>query len=332
MSRTKPAAPAADERRNSPAQRPLRFRARVSSLVLDHRRNGRDSLHRLVATPLQTAMAVIVIALALALPTAFFVGIATIGQLGEHFRSSAQISVFLVHGTDGSALKSVLARVRALPGVIDVTYLSPNNALEEFKTTSGFGDALALLDENPLPPVLLVRPDGPMEKDPGRLQALVDKISGDSLVDAVQFDMKWLQRMQGLLDIGRQVAFSLGLALAVGVVLVVGNTIGLAIESRRDEVLVVKLVGGTSAFVRRPFLYTGLWLGTLGGVVAWLGLELGRSWLAGTVARLGSLYESQFALADLGFWGLALPVVGAAMGLLGGWLGVARHLAQIEPG
>lgn len=284
-----------------------------------------------MSAPAQTGMAAVVIAIALALPAALYMGVATLQQLSDHFRSSAQISVFLHKEAHLPAIQQLIERARALPTVKDVTYVSREAALSEFKTASGFGDALALLDDNPLPPVLLVSPQDALESDVARVEQLVDQLAREPLVDQVQLDMKWLQRMQGLLAIGRQVALSVGVALALGVLLVVANTVGLAIESRRDEVLVVKLVGGTNAFVRRPFLYTGCWYGMLGGLIAWCGLALGEAWLADAVSRLGNLYQSQFALAELGAKGLLLPLAGATLGLLGAWLAVGRHLANIEP-
>ncbi|MGK2914001.1 MAG: permease-like cell division protein FtsX [Porticoccaceae bacterium] len=303
----------------------------IASYLRDHGRNSRESLRRLVSMPVQTAMAAVVIAIALALPAGLYVGVASIRQLSDHFRSSAQVSVFLHRDAPARGIEQLIGRIRALPDVNGVVYVSREAALREFKTNSGFADALALLDENPLPPVLLVTPREMLEHDAVRVEQLVDYLQGDPLVDAVQLDMKWLQRMRGLLAIGGQVVLSLGIGLALGVILVVGNTIGLAIENRRDEVLVTKLVGGTNAFVRRPFLYTGFWYGVLGGAIAWIGLTLGQLWLGETVAKLGALYQTQFALAELGLRGLLLPLSGAVLGLAGAWLAVSRHLALIEP-
>jgi cell division transport system permease protein len=106
----------------------------------------------------------------------------------------------------------------------------------------------------------------------------------------------------------------------------------LAIESRRDEILVVKLVGGTNAFVRRPFLYTGLWFGLGGGLVAWGILAACLMWLGNPVAYLADLYSSQFALSGLGMaHSFALLAAGVVLGWLGAWWAVERHLGAIEP-
>ena len=144
-----------------------------------------------------------------------------------------------------------------LPGVASVSYISAQTALEEFNALSGFGSALQYLDENPLPDAFLVQPL--LLNDSAKLVAEIRQIT---LVDDVQLDMEWLSRLDALLDMGRKLVLALGAALGIGVILVVGNTIRLAIQSRRDEIIIVKLVGGTDAYVRRPFFYTGLsiWL------------------------------------------------------------------------
>jgi cell division transport system permease protein len=138
--------------------------------------------------------------------------------------------------------------------------------------------------------------------------------------------------MQQLLALAERLVLALGLLLVLGVLLVVGNTIRLAIENRRDEIVVVKLVGGTNAFVRRPFLYTGIWYGVGGGLLAWILLMLAIGWLSGPVGQLATLYQSDFYLQGLGFSGsLAMLLLAALVGWIGAWLAVARHLGQINP-
>jgi len=204
--------------------------------------------------------------------------------------------------------------------------------LEEFQAAAGFGDALALLDVNPLPGVLLVSPEAVLANDISNINTLVKDLNTLPGVAEVQLDRQWLRRMQQILEMGQRVAVLLGFTLSMGVLLVLGNTIRLAIENRRDEILVVKLVGGTNAFVRRPFLYTGLWYGLSGGLMAWVGVTLGGLWLDSTVTGLAVLYQSSFSLVGTGWQGLViLTLLGGALGLLGAGLAVSRHIAGIEP-
>ena len=135
-----------------------------------------------------------------------------------------------------------------------------------------------------------------------------------------------------MMALGQRMTLALAALLSLGVLLVIGNTIRLSIESRRDEIVIVKLVGATNAFVRRPFLYTGLWYGLGGGLVSWLIITFTVIWLSGPVANLAGLYQSQFELLGLGFGQtLLLWLAGGSLGLGGAWLAVSRHLGQIEP-
>ena len=145
-------------------------------------------------------------------------------------------------------------------------------------------------------------------------------------------DMEWLQRLNSLMELGRRLVLAVGGMLIVGVLLILGNTIRLAIESRREEIVVVKLVGGSNGFVRRPFLYTGLWYGVGGGVLAAVLVSAALWFLEEPIGELEVLYASAFKLSGLGMMGaLNLVILGGLLGLAGAWLAVSRHLVQIEP-
>ncbi|RLA40708.1 MAG: cell division protein [Gammaproteobacteria bacterium] len=304
----------------------------VRAYFHNHRKNASESFERMVAEPLQSVMTMLVVAIALALPAMLYVGVSSLQQLSGSWDSSAQMTLFLKKGAKDKAVKSLIKRLEANSDLAEVHYISPNQALDALQDSAGFGEALNLLDENPLPPVLLVVPIAAIEADVPRVEQLVKTLAKHPLVDEVQLDMKWLQRMQQILDIGRQITVLLGGALSLGVLLVVGNTIRLAIENRREEILVVKLVGGTNSFVRRPFLYTGLWYGIFGGLIAWLGVVIAQFWLGATVSRLAALYQSDFALKNIGLEGmLVLIALGGILGLVGAALAVGRHIAQLEP-
>ena len=144
--------------------------------------------------------------------------------------------------------------------------------------------------------------------------------------------MEWLQRLNSLMALSRRLVVAIGCMLVVGVMLILGNTIRLAIEGRRDEIVIVKLVGGSNGFVRRPFLYTGLWYGVGGGVLAALLVSAALWSLEKPISDLAILYESAFQLSGLGVMGsLNLVILGGLLGLAGAWLAVSRHLARIQP-
>ena len=216
--------------------------------------------------------------------------------------------------------------------VISVQLVERDQALADFRASSGLDEALDFLEENPLPHTLLITPEDSARSAEG-VQALVTFVENMNGIDQVQVDLGWLQRLNAMTDILARAVWALALLLGAAVILVIGNTVRLAIENRRDEILVAKLVGGTDAFVRRPFLYTGAWFGLGGGLVAWLLIQVSLWWLSGPIERLAGLYRSEFTLQGPGFDGaLALIIVAMLLGWLGAWVAVRRHLDDIEPG
>jgi cell division transport system permease protein len=221
-------------------------------------------------------------------------------------------------------------KLGTLDQVNKVVYVSPEQALEEFKQYGGISEALSFLDENPLPPVLLLEPPLGIDKD--ELNVLVAQIQSFQQVDSVQVDMAWVERLLALLALAQRLVAVVGALLALAIVLVVGNTIRLAIAARTDEIRVIKLVGGTNGYVRRPFLYSGFWYGAIGGILAWLMLGLCWILLQGPVSDIAALYGADFYLQPLPFAPACWLIFSAALlGLLGSWWSVQRHLVAIEP-
>ena len=303
---------------------------RWNSYLAHHRHSARDSLSRLLATPLQSLMTWLVMAVALALPATLFTSLNNVQSLGSSWDGAPQMSVFLNVRAREAAINSFREDLARQSAIAEVVYVSPEQALQEFEAESGMGNALQTLDTNPLPPTLLIIPQAGLT--PIQLSQLGDELQQLPLVDDVVFDRAWIERLHQILALAEQLVLALGGLLALGVLLVIGNTIRLAIESRRDEILVIKLVGGTDAFVRRPFLYTGLWYGLGGGLIALALLHLLLWVLASPVGSLADSYQSDFELLGLGFsGGLLLVSLGALIGWLGAWLAVSRHLGDIEP-
>ena len=233
------AATASSPKRNGAVESRRGLTSALKAYIHSHRQNASESFHRLVGEPLQSVMTMLVVAIALALPAMLYVGVSSLQQLSGSWDSSAQMTLFLKKGAKTKAIDSLITQLEANPELAEIHYISPDQALDALQDSAGFGEALTLLDENPLPPVLLVVPTAEIEANVPRVEQLVKTLSASPLVDEVQLDMKWLQRMQQILDIGRQITVLLGGALSLGVSLVVGNTIRLAIENRREEILVV---------------------------------------------------------------------------------------------
>lgn len=294
-----------------------------------HSQSAADSLARVLQQPAASLMAWLVIGIAIALPSSMWVVLDNIGRAGGALDSPARVSLFLAADVDEAAARDFAARLAERADIESVVFLSSDDALAEFTERSGMGDIVSSLGDNPLPHVLIVDPaDDALE----RVDALQREFTAAAVVDEAILDMLWLKRLQALMDLGRRAVQLLAVLLLAAVLLVLGNTIRLVIESRRDEIVISKLVGGSDAFVRRPLLYLGLWLGLGGGAVAALLVALGAALLRAPVAALADAYQSGFELRGLGLVdSLQLVLLGAALGLLGAWLAVARHLRDIEP-
>ena len=336
MRKRQPAAGARNERRETPAPKRRRTRgggSRISAWLQEHPRAALNSLGRLWRHRLASAMTVAVIAIALALPGALWMLLANVQRATGGWDSGARISAYLDPSLDADAANAVADRIAARDDVHVVKRISAHQALAEFRDLSGFDKALDALDRNPLPAVVVVEPAGLGERTPADLRRLGESLQQIDGVDRAQVDLQWVQRLYALLDLVERVISLLGVLLAAGVLLIVGNTIRLDILNRREEIEVTKLIGASDAFIRRPFLYGGLWYGLLGAVTAWVLLGTSRALLAGPAARLAAAYGSQFRLQGLGgAQVMLLLVVGAGLGLIGSWLAVGRHLRRIEPG
>lgn len=294
-----------------------------------HRTSALDSFGRLAETPLQTLMTALVVAIALALPATLLLALGNVQRLGDRWDANPKMTVFLKIGAQEAAISSLRESLRKVPEIRELEYISPEQALQSFQSQAGFSEALAALDSNPLPPALVITPTA---AEPASLQSLRQRIAADPLVDGVSLDMEWVRRLNAIMNLGKQLVLGLAALLGAGVLLVIGNTIRLEIESRREEIVVIKLVGGTDGFVRRPFLYTGFWYGVIGGLLACLLVSVGVALLGGPVRNLAATYQNNFVLQGLGLSGcVVLMACCVGLGLLGAWLAVGRHLSAIEP-
>lgn len=289
------------------------------------------TLGRLYRAPLSSFLSVMVIGIALALPAGLHVLVSNTQAISGSFEGAARISVFLKRDVSENQRDALADVLRRRDDVRDVNVIGADQALAEFKALSGFGEAIETLNENPLPPVLVVTPieSAATELAIGRL---VEELESLPEADLVQLDTQWLKRLNAILEIVNRGIFVVAGMFALAVIIVVGNTIRLDIQNRRDEIIVTKLIGGTDAFIRRPFLYTGFWYGAGGGIMAWLLTGIALLVMETPVARLAGLYGSGFTLSGLGLSGvLAVIASGALLGWLGSLVAVGRHLGEIEP-
>ena len=266
----------------------------------------------------------------LARPAAINLVIKNARSISGSWDNALDFSVFLKQDLSEDEARGLGRLIEQRADVASVLFISANEALSDFKEQSGFGDALDQLPDNPLPHTLVVRP-GPGNTS-ASMMLLQEELGNLPEAEHVQVDTEWVQRFHAILDIVRQ-AIAIGAALlAVAIVVVIGNTIRLDIENRRDEIEVTKLIGATNAFVRRPFLWTGFWYGLFGGLLALALVYYGLFLLQGPVARLAGLYQSNIAIAVMSLReATAIVGVGVLLGLFASWFTTARHMRRIEP-
>jgi len=317
-------------RREGASQSRTDLRDQYHAWLRHHRLSAADSLHRVLDNPGSSLLTWLVIGIALALPVGLNVALDNVSQVSASWDSPAQISLFLEDGVSADKARQLEIELGERADVVETHFVSRDEALREFSAQSGFADVLASLEENPLPHLILVSPTGNQDGD--AVAALRLDLQGYPEVGEAVLDMAWLQRLNSLMELSRRLVLAVGGLLVLGVVLILGNTIRLAIENRREEIVIVKLVGGSNAFVRRPFLYTGLWYGVGGGLFAAILVASSLWFLQEPISRLALLYESAFELRGLGIMGgLNLIILGGLLGLSGAWLAVSRHLSYIEP-
>ncbi|HAA44554.1 MAG: ABC transporter permease [Halomonas sp. 54_146] len=306
-----------------------RFVSRLRAWGRHHRSMAWDSFQRLVRYPIGNLLTMLAIAIALVLPAALWLTLDSARLLDAELDESATLTVYLELAADEAQALRIEEAVNAEQSVLETQLISAEQGMADFQQALGLDDALAGLENNPLPISIVVRP---ANVDPAAMQQLANTLEAFSGVDEVRVDLAWVERLRNLAELGRRVALALGVLFGLGVLLVVGNTIRLSVESRRREIEVVMLIGATHAFVRRPFLYSGAWYGLGGGLLALGLLGVGNHWLSLPVAALAASYGASFSMPQLDVTGSTILLsCSTLLGWLGAWMAVTRHLSSMRP-
>lgn len=317
-------------RRNQAARRRTGFQFSLDTYLHIHLHTLFASLGRLCRHPFSLVMTVGVIGITLALPAGMQVTLMNLELASGRLELNHQISLFLKQDLTDTRARLLNERLQKNPAIEAATLISRDQALEEFQQYSGFGKALDALQNNPLPHVIQVAPKDTFA-NPTALTKLVDELQSDPEIDQIQMDMAWLKRLNAILGIAERGITLLTGLLGLAVLLIVGNTIRLELNNRREEIEITRLVGATAAFIRRPFVYCGFWYGLLGGLIACV-LVNGALWmLHGPTSTLSQLYQSSFSLHFMSFSNLLFLIVfSVSLGIFGAWIVVHRHLHHLE--
>jgi len=316
--------------RHSDAVAPVRTSGPLTIWFTRHVSTSIGSLGRLFRQPFASLMIILVIAVTLAIPASLNLIVKNAHSVSSGWENALDFSVYLHRDVSESDAAGIANLISQRADVASVELITAGEALTEFKALSGFGKALDHLTENPLPHTLVVRPSSASTAQ--SMVLLQEELGNMPEADIVQVDTEWVQRFHAILDIVRQAIVIGASLLGIAIVIIIGNTIRLDIQNRREEIEVTKLIGASNAFVRRPFLWSGFWYGLFGGLLAVGLVHLGLFLLEPTVARLAGLYQSSIVMMSLSAVEmLALLGTGIALGLVGSWSAAARHMRRIEP-
>jgi cell division transport system permease protein len=287
-----------------------------------------EALLGLVRQPISSALTWLVIAIALMLPTLFYIALQAMNAQTQAWQAGGQITLYLARSTSEPVATNLTRALALRPEIESTRFISKDEAWRSFSEVMSVQSGLELTD-NPLPASIVVVPNQQQRSD---LEALILMLQDLPEVEDIQIDLAWIDRLNNALDLARSIVQMLSLILAVAVVLIMGNTIRLAIESRKSEIQIIKLLGATDAFVRRPFLYLGWWYGLLGGLAAWL-----------LISGISLYFQPQLALF-LADYGMAAPAIwlngteftillsaSILVSLLGARIALWRHLKDTDP-
>ena len=286
------------------------------------------SMERLWFNPLSTWMTLAAIAIALSLPTGLNLMLKNLQSLTDSKREVPTMSLFLKQSVSEQQAKDLAELLSDLPEVSKVEVVTKEQALDDFRKITGFAETLETLGENPLPNVLILTPRlSLLSQQETTTEQFAEKLKKYSQIESVQIDVEWVERLKAILEIAQRVVLVVGLLLSLTVLLVVGNTIRLDIENRKDEIYVTRLLGATNQYIRRPFIYGGLWLGLFGGILSLVIVQLALLLLVPPVQHLSSLYGGEFTLKGVDtVMTLQILAASCALGMAGAWLAASQHL------
>ena len=291
----------------------------------------RGTLSDMWRQPLATLLTVMVIAISLTLPSVCYMVWKNVSQAATQWYPAPQLTVYLSKTLDDTAAENVVAQRKQVEGVDNVNYLTREEALNEFRNWSGFGGAMDMLEQNPLPAVAIITPKLNFQNS-DTMQSLRDRVTKVQGVDEVRMDDSWFARLAALTGLVGQIASMIGVLMIVAVFLVIGNSVRLSIFARRDTINVQKLIGATDGFILRPFLYGGALLGFSGAVLSLLLSEVLVLRLQSVVASVATVFGTTFSLEGFS-WdeALLLLLIAAIIGWVAAWLATVQHLRRFTP-
>ena len=298
----------------------------MSAWLRLHRHALADALRRLAGQPAASLVAILVIAIAVAIPVLGIAFVRSVEVAVGGLDTDPHVNVFLALDATDDDARRIEAALRAHPQSASVRFVPRAQALEELKATTHLADLLANLDRNPLPHAFTVRT---RTADPAQLAQVRSAWQQIPKVEQVSAEFEWAEKLgRGTRFAGRALAGG-ALLLAAAVLFIVGHLIRLQVVTRREEIELSQLIGATAGDVRRPFLYHGALQGLAAGLGA-LALATGVIvWLNAELSVLTSSYAYELKVVFLDPPARALVTAGTTLlGWLGAWVSVSRELRR----
>lgn len=298
--------------------------------TLGHHKDAMSfSLLRLWHFPLSTWITLAAIAIALSLPASLYLFLSNLKSLTDDKRQVPTISLFIKKGVSAQQARDRGELLQEMREIDKVVFISEKQALKDLQKR--FSETFEALDENPLPHVLVITPHTKLLSDPELdMKQLARKLKSYPEVKSIVMDIEWVRRLRAILRITERILLIIAVLLGMTVLLVIGNTIRLNIENRKEEIEVSKLIGATTAYIRRPFLYTGIWYGLFGGIISLVLVHIALLFLVTPVNDLAALYDGKFSVNGIGLKNtFYILFTSSLLGLVGAWLAVGKHLRKI---
>jgi cell division transport system permease protein len=295
-----------------------------------HMQAGLYSLGKLMRSPLASLMTCLIIGIALALPAILFVALKNAELIAGSFQQTMQITLYLKKTATEAQVLTLTRELNARHEIKTVRAISPANGLQELQKQAGFAVATGDMQDNPLPWAIVILPTE-KASNPNTIENLESSLKKISLVDNIQLDILWVKRLASLITLAHRITYALAIFLGFAVLLIVNNTIRSTTQQHHKEIEVIQLIGGTDAFIRRPFLYAGMVYGLFGGILGWILVDILIFLLKSPARHLAELYGSAFSLTGMGIINVMfLLIISIMLGFVGSWFAVTKHLRQIH--
>ena len=299
----------------------------MKAWLVHHLHSLKTAAEQFRATPLATLFTVLVIGVAVALPTGLFVLLSNLDRAAGGVKPQAELTLFMKNSVSEPQGRELAAKLAKESDIADVRFISRTEGIGKLEA-AGLADITAGLPDNPLPHTLVIKPK---DETPSALEALGERIKALPETERVLLDTEWIKRLTALMVLGQDMVFMLAAMLGLALAAITANTIRLQIYAQQDEIEVARLIGATDRFIRRPFLYFGGIQGLVGGFAGWGLVMIGLQLIEGSVAQVAGAYGVDFTLQGLGFLELVSVLsLSAGLGWLGAFFAVGQTLRKVE--